>query len=193
MIQIHPKLRDPLVYITALVLFILLVAACGDENDSDKSTPAPTAAATVAPVAAATPAATAAPTGGATAGTQIPETDAPAESVSSSGSESLFLSASEHGEITIELMAGDRLQVTFDVESNITGGQNVIVGKGKAIEGIQLVITDPLGDSLLTIQETTASETVEVDAEVNGEHSIIFLNPFLLQAQTVEVTYIVNP
>ena len=193
MIQIHPKLRDPLVHIAVLVLFILLVAACGDENDSDKSTPTPTAAATVAPVAAATPAATAAPTGGGTDAATPPPTDAPAESVSSSGSESLFISASEHDEITIELMAGDRLQVSFDVESNITGGQNVIVGKGKAIEGIQLVIRDPLGDALLTIEETTASGTVEVDAEVNGEHVIIFLNPFSLQAQTVEVTYNVNP
>ena len=55
------------------------------------------------------------------------------------------------------------------------------------------MIKDPLGDSLLTIEETTASETVEVDAEVNGEHVIIFFNPFPLQAQTVEVTYIVNP
>ena len=191
MIQIHTKLSNPLVYITVLVLSILLVTACGGGDDSNGSTPAPTAAATSAP----TPAATASPPpqGGASAGTQAPETEAPSEAVSSSGSESLFISASEQDEITIELVAGDRLQVTFDVESNITGGQNVIVGKGKAIEGIQLVIKDPLGDSLLTIQETTASETVEVDAEVNGEHVIIFFNPFPLQAQTVEVTYIVNP
>ena len=191
MIQIHTKFSNPLVYITVLVLSILLVTACGGGDDSNGSTPAPTAAATSAP----TPAATASPPpqGGASAGTQAPETEAPSEAVSSSGSESLFISASEQDEITIELVAGDRLQVTFDVESNITGGQNVIVGKGKAIEGIQLVIKDPLGDSLLTIQETTASETVEVDAEVNGEHVIIFFNPFPLQAQTVEVTYIVNP
>ena len=191
MIQIHTKFSNPLVYITVLVLSILLVTACGGGDDSNGSTPAPTAAATSAP----TPAATASPPpqGGASPGTQASETEAPSEAVSSSGSESLFISASEQDEITIELVAGDRLQVTFDVESNITGGQNVIVGKGKAIEGIQLVIKDPLGDSLLTIQETTASETVEVDAEVNGEHVIIFFNPFPLQAQTVEVTYIVNP
>ena len=191
MIQIHTKFSNPLVSITVLVLSILLVTACGGGEDTNGSTPAPTAAATAAP----TPAATASPPpqGGASPGTQASETEAPSEAVSSSGSESLFISASEQDEITIELVAGDRLQVTFDVESNITGGQNVIVGKGKAIEGIQLVIKDPLGDSLLTIQETTASETVEVDAEVNGEHVIIFFNPFPLQAQTVEVTYIVNP
>ena len=191
MIQIHTKFSNPLVYITVLVLSILLVTACGGGEDTNGSTPAPTAAATAAPTTAAT--ASPPPQGGASPGTQASETEAPSEAVSSSGSESLFISASEQDEITIELVAGDRLQVTFDVESNITGGQNVIVGKGKAIEGIQLVIKDPLGDSLLTIQETTASETVEVDAEVNGEHVIIFFNPFPLQAQTVEVTYIVNP
>ena len=191
MIQIHTKFSNPLVSITVLVLSILLVTACGGGEDTNGSTPAPTAAATAAPTTAAT--ASPPPQGGASPGTQASETEAPSEAVSSSGSESLFISASEQDEITIELVAGDRLQVTFDVESNITGGQNVIVGKGKAIEGIQLVIKDPLGDSLLTIQETTASETVEVDAEVNGEHVIIFFNPFPLQAQTVEVTYIVNP
>ena len=189
MTQIFRSFRNPATYIAGPSLAVLLlmglsIMGCGGE-DAPPSTPT----ATFTPQVTATPP----PQGGATAGTQIPETDAPAEAVSSSGSESLFLSASEHGEITVELMAGDRLQVTFDVESNITGGQNVIVGKGKAIEGIQLVISDPLGDSLLTIEETTASGTVEVDAEVNGEHVIIFLNPFLLQAQTIEVTYNVNP
>ena len=192
MIQMHSKLSNPLVYITVLVLSILVVTACGGGDDSNGSTPAPTAASTSVPTTPAAPASPP-PQGGASAGTQGPETEAPSEAVSSSGSESLFISASEQDEFTIELVAGDRLQVTFDVESNITGGQNVIVGKGKAIEGIQLVIRDPLGDSLLTIEETTASETVEVEAEVNGEHAIIFFNPFPLQAQTVEVTYIVNP
>ena len=121
MIQIHTKLSNPLVYITVLVLSILLVTACGGGDDSNGSTPASTAAATSAP----TPAATASPPpqGGASAGTQAPETEAPSEAVSSSGSESLFISASEQDEITVELVAGDRLQVTFDVESNITGAK----------------------------------------------------------------------
>ena len=193
MIQIHPKLRDPLVHIAVLVLSILVVAACGDENDSDKSTPTPTAAATVAPVAAATPAATAAPTAGGTDAATPPPTDAPAKSVSFSGSESLFLSANETGEVTVDLMARDVLEVTFDVESNITGGQNFMSGEGKASGGVQVVISDPLETSLLTIDEITDSGTVSVEAEVNGEHVIIFFNPFPMQAQSVEVSYTVNP
>ncbi len=187
MIQIHPKLRDPLVHIAVLVLSILVVMACGGGDDSNGSTPASTVATTVAP------ATTAAPTAAGTDAAPPPPTDAPAESVSSSGSESLFISASEHDEITIELMAGDRLQVSFDVESNITGGQNFMSGEGKATGGVQVVISDPLETSLLTIDEITDSGTVSVEAEVNGEHVIIFFNPFPLQAQSVEVSYTVNP
>ena len=187
MIQIYPKFRDPLVYIAALVIFMLLVAACGGGGESDESTPASTVATTVAP------ATTAAPTAAGTDAAPPPPTDAPAKSVSFSGSESLFISASEQDEITIELVAGDRLQVTFDVESNVTGGQNFMSGEGKGTGGVQVVISDPLETSLLTIDEITDSGTVSVDAEVNGEHVIIFFNPSPLQAQSVEVSYTVNP
>ncbi len=82
--------------------------------------------------------------------------------------------------------------MTFSVESNIVGGQNVIVGKGKATEGIQLVISDPLDGPIFSIEEVTDSGTVEVQAEVTGTHKVVFINPFPLQAQTVEVDYIVN-
>ena len=34
-------------------------------------------------------------------------------------------------------MAGDVLEVSFDVESNITGGQNVSAGIGKAAAGFR--------------------------------------------------------
>ena len=137
--------------------------------------------------------ATAAPTAAGTDAAPPPPTEAPSEAVSSSGSESLFISASEQDEITIELVAGDRLQVTFDVESNVTGGQNFMSGEGKGTGGVQVVISDPLETSLLTIDEITDSGTVSVDAEVNGEHVIIFFNPSPLQAQSVEVSYTVNP
>ena len=189
MTQIFRSFRNPATYIAGPSLAVLLlmglsIMGCGGE-DAPPSTPT----ATFTPQVTATPP----PQGGATAGTQIPETDAAAVSVSSSGSESLFLSASEHGEITIELMAGDRLQVTFDVESNVTGGQNFMSGEGKGTGGVQVVISDPLETSLLTIDEITDSGTVSVDAEVNGEHVIIFFNPSPLQAQSVEVSYTVNP
>ena len=187
MIQIHTKLSNPLVYITVLVLSILLVTACGGRDDSNGSIPASTAAATVAP------AATAVPTAAGTDAAPPPPTDAPAKSVSFSGAEALFISANETGEVTVDLMARDVLEVTFDVESNVTGGQNFMSGEGKGTGGVQVVISDPLETSLLTIDEITDSGTVSVDAEVNGEHVIIFFNPSPLQAQSVEVSYTVNP
>ena len=183
MMQICSKLRQPALYVAGLsVLFLLLVAACGGGNGDDESP---------APVATAAPA------------TQPPAQTpaAPAESTpaisqqgeDSSGSDSLFISANESGIVMVDLMAGDVLEVIFDVESNITGGQNVSAGIGKAAEGIQLAINDSLGTALVTIDDTTDSDTVSVEAEINGEHQIIFFNPFLLQAVTVNVSWTVNP
>ena len=167
-------------FLGMLLFLTFLIVACGDDGE-------PTVATTVAP------AATAAPTAAGTDAAPPPPTDAPAKSLSFSGSESLFLSANEFGEVTLDLAAKDVLEVTFDVVSNITGGQNFMSGEGKASGGVQVVISDPLETSLLTIDEIMDSGTVSVEAEVNGEHVIIFFNPFPLQAQSVEVTYIVNP
>ena len=176
MMQIRSKLRQPVLYVAVLsVLFLLLVAACGGGNGDDEP-PAPVA--TAAPATqppAETPAAT-------------PQTGAP-----SSGSETLFITANETGTIAVELTAGDILELSFDVESMITGGQNVSAGIGKASEGIKLVINDSLGTPLVTIDDTTDSDTVSVEAEINGEHQIFFFNPFPLQAVNVNVSWVVNP
>jgi hypothetical protein len=163
-----------------LVLFLLVLAACGGGNGDDES-PAP--AATAAP-------ATAAPTAQPAAETTP---DAPQQGTSSSGSETLFITANETGTITVELNAGDILELSFDVESSITGGQNVSAGIGQATQGIKLVINDPLAEPLVTIDDTTDSDTVSVEAEISGEHLIFFFNPFPLQAVNVEASWEVNP
>ncbi|MEE9262476.1 MAG: emp24/gp25L/p24 family protein, partial [Dehalococcoidia bacterium] len=166
-----------------LVSSTLLILACGGD-DAPTPTPTQTQTATVAP-------------GGGDGGTSGGETPTPTDTTtggaSFSGAETLFISATEFDTVTVELSAGDVLQVTFDVESNIVGGQNVIIEKGKATEGIQLVISDPFDSPILSIDEVTDSGTVEVQAEVTGDHKIVFINPFPLQAQTVELSYIVNP
>ena len=182
--QICSNLRQPVLYVASLTVFLLLIlAACGgggDDNGDDggDSSPAPTAA-TAAPTA--TPAAPA------------PTAAAPAQSESTSGSETLFIAANETGEMSVNLVAGDVLEVTFVTESNITGGQNVSAGIGGADEGVQLVIRDPLASSLVTLEDTTSSSTVNVEAEASGEHTMLFFNPFPLQAVTVEVSWAVNP
>ncbi len=179
--QICSNLRQPALYVAGLTVFLLLIlAACGGGGDGDGGSTSP-----------ATTAATAAPT--ATPVAPAPTVAAPAQSESTSGSETLFISANESEEISVNLAAGDVLEVTFASESNITGGRNVSAGIGGAEEGIQLAIRDPLDSSLLTIDDTTSTSTVSVEAEVNGEHQIFFFNPFLLQAVTVEVSWTVNP
>ena len=182
MMQIRSKLRQPALYVAGLsVLFLLLVAACGGGNGDDESP---------APVATAAPQATAAP---ATQPPVEPPAAVPQQGGPSSGSETLFITANETGTITVELTAGDILELSFDVVSSITGGQNVSAGIGKATEGIKLVINDSLGTALVTIDDTTDSDTVSVEAEINGEHQIFFFNPFPLQAVNVDVSWVVNP
>ena len=110
----------------------------------------------------------------------------------STGSEKLFIIANSSEEVPVSLAIGDVLDVDFDVVSNITGGQNVSAGIGQAAQGIQVVIHNPLGESLLTIDDTTDSSTFTVTAEISGEHLIIFFNPFALQAVTVDVSWAVN-
>ncbi len=175
MMQYWSRLRQPALFAAGLsMLFLLLVVACGGGDGDDEGTaPAATTAPATQPPAA-TPA-------------------APAAGQPSSGSEKLFIPANEAGEIVVTLAAGDVLELTFDVQSNITGGQNVTAGIGQAAEGIQLVIADPLGTQLLTIDETLITDTVEITAEVNGEHQIVFFNPFLLQAVSVVASWEVNP
>lgn len=178
MVNHMQKLMNRGVYllIAGLLSSTLLILACGGDD-----VPTPTQ----------TPTATVAPGGG---GGETPTlTDTTTGGMTFSGAETLFILANEFDTVTVKLSAGDTLQVTFDVESNIVGGQNVIIEKGKATEGIQLVISDPFDSPILSIDEVTDSGTVEVQAEVTGDHKIVFINPFPLQAQTVELSYIVNP
>jgi hypothetical protein len=178
------KLMNRGVYllIAGLVSSTLLILACGGD---DAPTPTPTQTQT----------ATAAPGVGGDGSNSVGETPTPTDTTtggaSSSVAETLFVPAKEFDTVTVKLNAGDVLQVTFDVESSITGGHKG--GEGGARKGIQVVISDPFGSPILSNEEVTASGTVEVQAEVTGDHKVVFINPFPLEAQRVEVDYIVNP
>lgn len=186
MMQYWSRLRQPALFAAGLsiLLLLMLVTACGSGNGDDGDT-AP--AATVAPAATPAPAATTTPA----APAETP--DDSQMSGPSTGSEELFIIANTSEEIPISLATGDVLDVKFDVKSNITGGQNVTAGIGQADQGIQVVIHDPFGESLFTINDTTESDSMTVTAESSGEHLIIFFNPFPLQAVTVDVIWAVNP
>ena len=180
------RLTQPALYAAGVsILFVMLVAACGGGDEG----PAP--AAPAAPAATSPPATPAAPAETPAAPAETPAASGGGES--SSGSEKLFIVASSTAEIPVNLAAGDVLEVKFDVESNITGGQNVSAGIGQAAEGIQVVIHDPMANALVTIEDTTDSDSVTVTAETSGEHQVIFFNPFPLQAITVDASWTVNP
>ena len=66
-------------------------------------------------------------------------------------------------------------------------------GIGQADEDIQIVMSDPLGNQLLTVDDTTGLDRVSVVAETSGSHNIIFFNPLPLQAVSVKVDWEVNP
>ena len=201
------KLMNRGVYllIAGLVSSTLLILACGGD-DAPTPTPTQTQTATAAPGVGGdgsnsvgetpTPTAKGFATNPTFAVGETPTpkgfaTDPTTEGASSSVAETLFVPAKEFDTVTVKLNAGDVLQVTFDVESSITGGHKG--GKGGARKGIQVVISDPFDSPILKLEEVTASGTVEVQAEVTGDHKIVFINPFPLEAQRVEVDYIVNP
>lgn len=109
--------------------------------------------------------------------------------VSSSGTEKLFLSADQFDQVIIPLVAGDVLKITYTSEVSISPG---LGGTGQQQRGVVLVVLDPLGDQLLTV-EVMAMNTVEVAAEISGQHEIVFINPNQLEGLNVNLEYSINP
>ena len=156
----------------------LALAACGGGDDDS-----PTA----------TPTATTAPGGNGGSG----ETPGPSDgnggsTTPSSGTEELFILSRQFDVVDIDLNAGDILRVTFDTIGATTGGANPSSGEGLVTAEVELVILNPIDERILEV-EAKKSDSVEVQADVTGKYQLVFRNPFLLQAQSVTVDYVVNP
>jgi len=108
---------------------------------------------------------------------------------SSSGSEKLFLSADQFEEVPISLKAGDVLVIFYTSEVTISPG---LGGTSQQERGVILAVLDPFGDQLLTVEEAVMN-TVDVAAEFDGEHEIVFINPNQLEGLIVNLEYSINP
>lgn len=90
----------------------------------------------------------------------------------------------------IDLAAGDLVRVHYKAESRIVGASTR--NRGGVESGIVLVVTDPVRDTIYR-GDQVEEETVDIVAEVSGEHTFSFVNPFTLQLQAVDVGYTINP
>jgi hypothetical protein len=106
----------------------------------------------------------------------------------SSGSATLFLTAGNFDTISVALSPGDTLRIEYKAESVIVGAGDV---SNLAQAGAVMAVNDP-SEIQIYLGEQKTEDEVELTAETEGEHQIIFQNPFPLQAQQVTVTYSIN-
>ena len=81
------------------------------------------------------------------------------------------------------------IKITYASEVSISPG---LGGTSQQERGVVLVVLDPLGDQLLTA-EAMVMNTVEVAAEISGQHGIVFINPNQLEGLNVNLEYSINP
>jgi hypothetical protein len=126
--------------------------------------------------------------GGNAGPTATPTQQAESTPQPSSGNVALFLTAGNFDTISVALNPGDTLRIEYKAESVIVGAGNV---SNLAQAGAVMAVNDPSENQIYLGEQKTEDE-VELTAETEGEHRIIFQNPFPLQAQQVTVTYSIN-
>ena len=160
------------------VIALLTTAACSDAGDSTVQGP------TLTPVS------------GDTAALST------SEKVSFSGTGEHLLAIDEYGEAPVDLKAGDLLRVNFTVTA--TTGENPSNPTGFSLPGAGIILTvlDPLGNQMMVRGQGTGQtevfileveDTVELVAQLDGEHMIGFFNPFRLRFLIIRYEYSVNP
>jgi len=81
------------------------------------------------------------------------------------------------------------LKISYTSEVTISPG---LGGTSQQERGVILAVLDPFGDQLLTVEEAVMN-TVDVAAEFDGEHEIVFINPNQLEGLIVNLEYSINP
>ena len=164
--------RWPLRVALLIVAFSLFLASCGGSGGSDEPAPTPTA------------------TTASTLPDQTPSGNNNTEPTTGSFSGKFNIPAEQWHDLVINLAAGDLVRVHYKAESRIVGASTRNTGGVES--GIVLVVTDPVRNPIFQ-GDQVEEETVDIVAEVSGEHTFSFVNPFTLQLQAVDVDYTINP
>lgn len=164
--------RWPLWVALLMVASSLFLASCGGSSSNDEPTPTQTA------------------TTASTLPDQTPSENNNTGPTTGSFSGKFNISANQWHDLVIDLAAGDLVRVHYKAESRIVGASTR--NRGGVESGIVLVVTDPVRDTIYR-GDQVEEETVDIVAEVSGEHTFSFVNPFTLQLQAVDVGYTINP
>lgn len=148
----------------SLLLFAAFaLAACGGDA---ASTPTPTRTVTNVPSA----------------------TGTSSDSGSFSEEKKVFVGAGRFEEVSLTLRQGDVLKIDYNAEVRISPGFG---GTAAQERTISLAVLDPDGSKLVEVTNKS-SGSLELNIESGGDHTIILLNPFPLEALNVTLKYSVN-
>ena len=166
---LYQVLRLPSLCIVIVVIAVMfMLAACGEtKSDEPVSTPAQSAP------------------------TKTPNT------VTTSGSEIVYVSPKKWGDFKLKLISGDTVQIHFKATFRAMSGSTTsfTLSQMYAVEEMPLVsfgVQDQLGE-IIYKGEPVEEDTVTITAESTGLHTFSFVNPFTYQGEDVDVDYIINP
>ena len=108
------------------------------------------------------------------------------------GTEEIFVPATQFRETELSLNAGDVVRIDYTAEFRIVGRSESGGNVGGIESGVEFVVVGPLGGILFQAEQLSENE-ITVNAETAGVHKLGFINPFTLQGQSVTINYTINP
>jgi hypothetical protein len=168
------KSRNMLALVSAILLAIPLIAACGGGDDGGNGNPTRTATSP----------------GSNNGGGETPDPNGGGQTEPYSETVEVFIPPSQFQTRPVNLAEGDELKLTVKTRSSVvgagdTGGQN----RGRI--GVVMAVNNPLDEQLLLTEQIIDHED-QITADIAGQYEVIFQNPFPLEAMIVNLTYSVN-
>ena len=176
----------PIAAVALAMMSLTLLVACGGGNGDNGSS---NGSASTPGSSAATPAAQAA--------TQPPAT-AEVAPAAVSGTEELFVGATNFGIFELNLSAGVTASVTYSSVGLSTGGITTggkfaaESGAGSAEGDVILTVLNPIEEQILNV-DRMGNNTVEFQADHTGAYQLVFANPYRLQGLQIILDYVINP